>query len=111
MSFEKRIDFNPERSIAFGSIGAAYTPITPSFEQATRLLRISNETDVPLYFSFEGTMDQLSLPSGGSIVLTTQQFSSTQVEASFRTDTTLYVKRLAGAPTLGTVFVNTGFVS
>ena len=61
MSFSLRLIPEPVRSLAFGSIGAAYMGVGTSIDKKARMIHISNLTDSNLMFSFDGVNDHFPL--------------------------------------------------
>lgn len=57
------------RSIAFGAIGAAYAPIGTALSHPSRLVTISNGTDVPVLISWDGATDNSWIAAGSNLVL------------------------------------------
>lgn len=103
-----RVTFEALRSSAFGSIGAGYTIIGTAFTSPTRIMTITNLTDVTLLFSFDnGVTDHDVLPAGaGKVYDFTANTSVSAGTPFFETGGSVYVKRASGAPTLGAVYVS-----
>jgi len=97
------------RSTAFGSITGAYTMIGFALEFPSRILIIQNLTDTQMLFSFNGSDDHLTLPSGGQIVLDlTANKTVTGGAAYISAGDAVWVK-YASAPSLGAVYVSSFF--
>jgi len=64
-----RLTMEPIRSVAFGSIGAAYTGIGSAFSNCIRIIFLQNLTDTQLMFSDDGVDDKLTLPANGFMML------------------------------------------
>lgn len=92
------------RSVAFGSITAAYTPLGAPFGHATRIVKIVNATNTSMLFSFNGSTDNEFIPAGGFVLydLTTNGDSQLFV---FQISTQVYVKYVS-APGSGAVYVS-----
>lgn len=105
-SLALRAAFEPLRSLAFGSIGAAYMGVGAAFSHPIRMLIIENLTNAELLFSFNGIDDHLALPSGGPIIFdfTTNKGGNSQGFFIAEGDR-VYVKE-SGTPTSGTVYVS-----
>lgn len=101
-----RMLLEPLRSLAFGSIGAAYMGIGTPLDNPSRLLIIQNLTDATLIFSINGVDDHLILPSQSNIVLDVTTNQSQTQGTYFSVGTRVYVKRF-GIPTSGSVYVST----
>ena len=111
MSFEKRITFETEQAIAFGSIGAAFAAIGNPFTNALRQMVISNLTDQELTFSFDGTNDHITLGIDSKIVISSNDFSSSDVIPEFVQGTQVFVKQQILPPTTGTAVVSGLFLN
>ena len=64
-----RLQFEPVRSLAYGSIGAGYMGVGTSLANPARQIFVQNLTDVTLMFSFDGVNDHFPLPSSGFLLL------------------------------------------
>lgn len=99
-----RAAWSPLRSLAFGSIGAAYVGVGTALTTPVRIVHVLNTTDVTLIFSWDGVADHFVLPSNGYMVidLTTNKLSSSGffLPGAKR----LYVKQETGAPSAGKVY-------
>lgn len=105
MAFGTRVNFEPIREQAFGSIGASYAAIGTATVDHARLVSISNSTDADVYISLDGTTNMLRVASNSFKLfdLTTNKVSD---DGFFIAEGTIfYVKRVSGAPTSGTVWI------
>lgn len=103
MSLGIRLRFEPVRSLAFGSIGAAYMGIGTALDHPARQIFIQNLTDETLMFSFNGVDDHFPLPSNG-FFLDDITSNKTQNTGFFLAEgERLYVKEV-GTPTSGSVY-------
>lgn len=102
-----RVTFEALRSQAAASIAAGYTIIGTAFTSPTRIMTITNLTDVSLLFSFDnGVTDHDVLPAGaGKVYDFTANTSVSGGTPFFETGGSVYVKRAAGAATTGAVYV------
>ena len=66
MAYGRTARFEGVREIAFGAIGAGYGAIGAITTDYTRLFTITNETNQPIYISFDGVTDHLRFVSGAS---------------------------------------------
>ena len=98
-----RMKFETLRSLAFGSIGAAYAAVGTSFDHPIRFTAITNLTDAAMYFSFDGVNDHLVLPANGFIVLDVTTNKSQSQGLYIAENDRLYVKQV-GAPSSGSVY-------
>ena len=97
-----RMAFEPLRSLAFGSIGAAYMGVGTPIQHPARQFLVQNLTDASLLFSFDGVNDHFRLPANGFWL--NDNTANRSVSQGFFLDegTRLYVKQ-DGVPTSGTV--------
>lgn len=106
MSRSIRLAPETVRSLAFGSIGAAYMGIGTTFIKPVRILVLQNLTDVSLMFSFDGINDHVPLPQSGYILLDATSNKAKEDGLFFAEGTRIYVKNI-GSPTSGSVYVST----
>ncbi len=111
MTFEKRITLETEQSIAFGSIGVGFSAIGNPFTNPLRQMIISNLTDQILIFSVDGINDHLSLGSGSKIVISSNDFSSSDVIPEFVQGTQVFVKLQLAVPAVGIAVVSGLFLN
>lgn len=75
------------------------------FENALRIFKLQNLTDVPVYISFDGLTDHIYLPPQAFEVydISTNRINN---EGYFIAEgTRIYVKEAAASPTSGSVYV------
>ena len=110
MSVGSKLRVEPLRSLAFGSIGASYSPIGTAIDKPASLLIIQNFTDADLMFSFTGNTDHIPLKAGSSFTsdITTNKTSNSDLMVSV--GTRIHVKRI-GTPTTGSVYVSSFYGS
>lgn len=98
-----RMLFEPQRTLAAGSIGAAYMGVGTSLDHPARQFLIQNLTDAAVQFSFDGIEDHFPLPANGFFL--SDVSSNTSVSKAFflAKGDRLYVKQL-GTPTTGSVY-------
>jgi hypothetical protein len=106
MSRSIRLVPEAARSLAFGSIGAAYMGVGTAFTKPIRILMIQNLTDASLMFSFDGIVDHVPLPQDGFILLDVTTNKAKEDGLYFAEGTRIYVKEIA-TPTTGAVYVTT----
>lgn len=94
------------RSVAFGSIGASYSAIGSAFSNPVHVFFLQNLTDVELKFSWDGINDHFVLGQNGYVIIDITT-NKTSVGGSFMiaAGTICYVKRSAGAPSAGNVYL------
>ncbi len=64
-----RMDYEAERSAAFGSIGANYALVGSSFTHPIRILVLQNGTNAAVQFSLDGQRTLITLQAGIHIIL------------------------------------------
>jgi len=106
MSKSQAIRLVPEaaRSLAFGSIGAAYAGIGTAINNPVRILHIQNLTDVVLMFSYDGINDHFPLASNSYLLLDITANKSRDQGFYLAEGTRIYVKE-DGTPSSGSVYV------
>ena len=106
MAYSKAIRLLPEsvRSLAFGSIGAAYTGVGTEITSPARILHIQNLTDSLLMFSYDGVNDHFPLPASGFLLLDITANKATEDGYYLSEGTRIYVKQIV-APSSGSVYV------
>ena len=109
MSFSTNINFEARRILPFGSIGATYVPIGTPSENDAKFLGALNITDVPLFFSLNGVDDQFVFFPGTGAPFFVIELSGNGEDVSFPKGTQLFVKQVAGPPTVGEVNSLVGF--
>ena len=94
------------RTLAFGSIGATYTPVGPPFAFQSRIICFTNTTNEDVVFSMDGVTDQLIVPAGSFKLfdITTNHRPVNQDDFVFAIGTQWYV-RYAAAPASGAVYI------
>lgn len=110
MSLAIRLLPETQRSLAFGSIGAAYAGVGTAMTQKIRILYVFNQTDALLQFSFDGVNDHFVLPSLGYILLDITANKTREQGFFLGEGQRVYVKRI-GTPTSGSVYVSTFYGS
>ena len=93
------------KSLAFGSVGAAYMGIGTAFDKPIRILLVQNLTDATLMFSFDGVNDHLPLPRDGYILLDVTANKAIEHGYYVAEGTRIYVKEV-DTPTVGSVYVS-----
>jgi len=96
--------FNPNVSVAFGSITASYTLLT-TFAHAIRLIHFINDTDGIMMISTDGVTDMVVV-IGDSFSLY-DLTSDQDANESFRlaNNTQIYIRYIT-APTMGNFYIN-----
>jgi len=106
-----RVDYETEKTLAFGSIVAGYTLVGTRFANNIRLLVLQNLTDQAVTFSFDGIRDAITLPASGQIVLDWGADKSRQAADFIQAiNSGVWVKQ-SGVPTTGSVYVSAFFAA
>lgn len=92
------------RSLGFASINATYDPLGGIFEHAMRILRFINNTDGDLYFSFDGTTDNLFVPARSFVLYDISSNDDPTEQFRIQNRTQIYV-RYDTAPTSGSAYL------
>lgn len=103
MPFAVRMMAEPVRSLAFGSIGAAYMGVGTSVDAPSRMIYIQNITNANLMFSFDGVNDHFPLPANGYILLDVTANKTAEAGFFLAQNQRLYVKEI-DTPTSGAVY-------
>ena len=110
MAFKIRLACEPVRSLAFGSIGAAYAGIGTSMTRPIRIFLIQNLTETPLMFSFDGITDHFPIASYSYLLL---DITSNMVDAQgffLAEGSRVYVKEIS-TPTTGAAYLTTSYAA
>lgn len=106
MSSAIKVQWDALRTAAFGAIGGAYSAVGTPFAHMTRILIMQNLTNQQVLVSFDGVTDNLTLPTGGQLIL---DYMSDQSllggEFLQAIGTQVYVKNAGVAPTTGNFYV------
>ena len=94
------------RSAAFGAVGAAYSAVGTALLHPCSIFLIQNATDAGALFSLDGVNDHFFLPASGFLLLDLTTNKTLPQGAFIGQGTIVYVKRSAGAPTTGAVYIS-----
>jgi len=103
MAIEIRVKFEPVRSLAFGSIGAAYMGVGTPTDHPARMVLIQNFTDADLMFSFDGIEDHFPVKFDSSFILDVSSNKTIDTGFFIEQGSRLYVKEI-DTPTTGSVY-------
>lgn len=95
------------RTLAFGSITAAFVPVGNALTHNWRAFRIINKTDGDMIFSVDGTTNNLFVPANSFVlydISTNSSPSGPTATLVFSLGTQFFVKQ-STAPTLGAVYI------
>jgi len=96
--------FETLRTLAFGSIGAAYVAVGTALTKSSQIIIVNNATDENMLFSFDGTNDHFIVVSGSGLVLDLATNREETLNSFYLAKgTILYVKQVS-APSSGTVY-------
>lgn len=93
------------RSLAFGSISAAYMGIGIPLTNPSRIIMIQNFTDADLMVSFDGITDHLPVAASGFVLLDVTANKTVTQGFYIAEGTRFYVKEI-GTPTSGSIYVS-----
>lgn len=111
MAESRRFRADALRSLAFGSIGAAFAVVGTAFNAPMRQLLLQNLTDVNVIFSFTGNTDHILVPAG-SFFLNDVMANEWATAGFFITQgTQMFVRQEVGAPTTGNVYISAFFAA
>lgn len=104
MAYKNRVIFDDLRSVAFGAVGAAYGAIGARIDEPARIMHIYNDLDVSVFISDDGVNNKIFLPVGGFFIF---DYTANKVrdDGFFFPEGYLYVKRAAGAPSSGSIYL------
>lgn len=105
-----RLKPEPARSLAFGSIGAAYMGVGTALSRPVRILFIQNLTNGSLWFSLDGIDDHFPLQASGFVLLDIASNKTLSQGLFLAEGERLYVKELQ-TPTSGAVYFTTFYGS
>lgn len=111
MSLSIKILPETVRTLAFGSVGAAYAGIGTAMTKPVRIFLIQNLTDAGVMVSFDGIDDHFPMPALGFLLLDVTANKTIHQGFFFAEGQRVYVKRLVGAPTSGSVYLTTFYGS
>src|ERR1700743_2321764 len=82
------------RTLGFASIGATYVPVGPPLAFQARIICFTNTTPQDVFFSMDGSTDELIVPAGSFKLLdiTTNHRPVNQDDFCFGVGTQWYVK-------------------
>jgi len=104
----QRVQLEPIRSLAFGGISASYAAVGTPFDNPCRLICFTNNTEGDVFFSRDGSTDELFLAAGSFKLFDVQtNVRPTGESASvFEKGTQWYVKQIE-SPVSGSVYIET----
>jgi len=105
MAYGRRVAFEAIREVAFGGIGAAYAALGAPLEDNARLIMITNITDAEVYISLDGIVNHLRFAPSSYITIDITANKVRDDGYFIATGTTIYQKRVAAAPTAGSLWV------
>ncbi len=103
MADSTQLGVAPCASLGFASIGATYTEVGIT-HFAGRMLILQNFTDATIWWSFNGTDDNIPMLPNGYLVLDVCTNQDLTQGLFLDQDRNIFVKYLSGAPTKGSVY-------
>lgn len=104
-----RFMMEPQRSLAFGSIGAVYMSIGTAVTHPLRMYELHNLTDTTLQFSLDGIDDHFILPANSYKIIDIVSNKTSSEGWYIGKGTSFYVKQLTVAPTSGSVYLSVAY--
>lgn len=105
MAFGTKVSFEAVREVAAASITSSYTAVGTALIDHARLIGINNSTDVDLYISLDGTTNHIRVAAGGFKLYDFTTNRVTDDGFFVNVGTIFYVKRVSGAASTGTVWI------
>jgi hypothetical protein len=108
----QRAQLEPLRSLAFGSISGSYAAVGTPFANPCRLICFSNNTEGDMFFSRDGSTDELFVAAGSFKLfdIASNQKNTNQSDLVFEQGTQWYVKQ-STAPVSGAVYIEVLYVT
>jgi hypothetical protein len=109
MTVKSKAGWLPLKSLAFGSIGAAYAAVGTALQNPVNVVTITNTTDVQLLISTDGVNDHIVVPSQSWAVRDISAMrTATSEDSTIKAGTQFYAK---GTPTVGSVYIEALYIS
>jgi len=105
MAYGRRVQFEAVREAAFGAIGAAYAALGAVLTDNARIISITNSTDAEVYISFDGVNNHIRLAANSFKIFDLTANKVRDDGYFIATNTQIYQMRVAGAPTVGSLWV------
>lgn len=99
----------PMRSLAFGSIGATYTPVGNPLSNVALITWFENVTDADIVLSFDGINDHLFFPAQSAKVVDISSDKNPNDSLGSSIGTYFHIKQDSGAPTSGSFYISIGY--
>jgi len=100
-----RVAFDAVREAAYGSIGASYAAVGSATTDYARLVCMSNGTNADVYVSIDNSSNHFRIPANGFKLLDLTANKQSNAQLYLEKGTTFYAKRVSGAPTSGTFWI------
>lgn len=111
MAYGIKVSFEPVREVAAAGVGVNYAAVGTATTDFTRLVNVVNTTDAEVYISFDGVNNHIRLPINSFQLF---DLTANQVNDSglfIAKGTIFYAKRVAVAPTTGSVWIEVMYAS
>jgi len=105
MAFGTRVALDPVREIAFGDVGATYSPVGTPLGDHARLIRFVSTLDAEVYLSLDGSTDQIRLAANSFFLLDLSANKVRDDGLFLGVGTQIYIQRVSGAPTSGNAWI------
>lgn len=108
----QRVQIEPLRSLAFGSISGSYATVGTASTNPTRIICFTNDTEGNMLFSRDGSTDELFVAAGSFKLfdITTNARPINTDDLIFETGTQWYVKQ-DESPVSGSVYIEMIYAS
>lgn len=111
MAFGTKVQFEPIREVAFGSVTGSYTAVGTALIDHARLIRIVNTLNVEVYISINGIDNHIRMAAGSFFIM---DFSANKVRDDgmfLSIGTVFYVKQVSGAAGSGSLWIEVLYAS
>jgi hypothetical protein len=107
-----RVLFEPIREVVFGDIGADYSQFGTPYLNQIRIIRIINTSNADVFISFDGTNDDIIVPSDGFVLYdygANANFPAGILAQSKNTQ--VWIKLVSADATSGSVYLETVYAA
>lgn len=105
MSNLQTVSIDAIRTVAEAAITASFTPVGPPFANPVRLICITNNTDGDMFFSVDGTTNQLFIPKGAFKLFDLNTNRTNQGQWWILPANTQFYVKYSTAPSTGAVYI------
>lgn len=105
MAYAKRVQPDPIRSLAYGSISGSYAAVGTPLEKPARLVKFSNSTNVPVFISWDGVNNHMYIGPNGFTLLDIATNRVRDDGFFIVQGTQFYVASVSGSASSGGVYI------